>query len=62
MGRQRKVEEMNSIPPLVYGRNSMYCPQFCGVKWDGRGKRRARKVHMRYRLHWLRRHAANDND
>jgi len=46
----------NPIPSLVQGHNKFYCPQFCGVKWEGRGRRRARKLRRRFELHYQRRH------
>lgn len=56
---QRKPKAM-AIPDLVHGRQGMYCPEFCGVRWNGKGRRRARRVMGRYIQHYMRRHVNVD--
>jgi len=53
---------MANIPDLVHGRQGIYCPEFCGVHWNGKGRKRARRVMGRYIQHYMRRHinAATD--
>lgn len=44
------------IPPLIHGRSKFYCAKMCGVKWDGKGRKRAKKLQDRYLAHYRRRH------
>jgi hypothetical protein len=51
-----KQTKMTDIPALVHGKDVMYCPEFCGIRWRGKGKRRARRIAPKYTLHYKRRH------
>jgi hypothetical protein len=60
MGKQARkptqLQDSPQIPPLIQGRDKMYCAEMCGVNWVGRGRKRARKIKPRYRVHYMRKH------